>query len=247
MLAMPCAINSTFGLCRSPLMRSATTADISDSMAPSMATVIAGDRSFSIRSGRNCGTCRCGMPPGMPPNRDLDGLDWKPSAQQTAVAPNSARTVPGMRPLMRRMTTMKASDAAASPVATGSRVDQCLAQHLQTAEKLAWDLFDLQAEEVLDLGAGDQHGDAVRETDDDRTRNELDHRAHAGDAESDEQNAGDERAHEQPVDAILGDDAGDHDDERAGRPADLAARATKHRDEEAGDDRAVQARLGRHA
>ena len=28
--------SSTFGLCRSPLMRSATTADISDSMAPSM-------------------------------------------------------------------------------------------------------------------------------------------------------------------------------------------------------------------
>ena len=45
MLAMPCAISSTLGLCRSSLMRSATTADISDSIAPSIATVKAGPSS----------------------------------------------------------------------------------------------------------------------------------------------------------------------------------------------------------
>ncbi len=43
MLATPCAISSTFGLCLSPDMRSATTADISDSIAPNIATVIAGE------------------------------------------------------------------------------------------------------------------------------------------------------------------------------------------------------------
>src|SRR6266849_956973 len=37
--AIPCPTSSTFGLCLSPLMRSETTADISDSIAPSMATV----------------------------------------------------------------------------------------------------------------------------------------------------------------------------------------------------------------
>ena len=42
MLATPCAINSTLGLCWSLLMRSDTTADISDSIAPSIATVTAG-------------------------------------------------------------------------------------------------------------------------------------------------------------------------------------------------------------
>ena len=59
--------------------------------------------------------------------------------------------------------------------------------------------------------------------------------------------AGHHRAHEQAVDAVGRDDAGDDDDERAGRAADLEARAAERRDEEAGDDRAVQAGLRRHA
>ena len=50
-----------------------------------------------------------------------------------------------------------------------------------------------------------------------------------------------------PGDAVLGDDAGDDDDEGAGRAADLDARAAERRDEEAGDDRAVDAGLGREA
>ena len=41
-LATPWPISSTLGLWRSLLMRSETTADISDSIAPSMATVNAG-------------------------------------------------------------------------------------------------------------------------------------------------------------------------------------------------------------
>ena len=44
-----------------------------------------------------------------------------------------------------------------------------------------------------------------------------------------------------------GDDAGDHDDERAGRAADLEARSAERRDQEAGDDRAVDAGLRRQA
>ena len=40
-------------------------------------------------------------------------------------------------------------------------------------------------------------------------------------AQSDEHDAGHQRAHEQAVDAVLGDDAGDDHDEGAGRPADL--------------------------
>lgn len=37
---MPCANNSTFGLCLSPLIRSATVAESSDSMAPSITPAI---------------------------------------------------------------------------------------------------------------------------------------------------------------------------------------------------------------
>ena len=68
-LATPWATSSTFGLCLSPLMRSATTADMSDSMAPSMATVMAGGRRGCSRSMRNCGTFRVGSPDGIPPKR----------------------------------------------------------------------------------------------------------------------------------------------------------------------------------
>ena len=45
MFATPCAINSTLGLCLSLLILSDTTADMSDSIAPSIATVSAGENS----------------------------------------------------------------------------------------------------------------------------------------------------------------------------------------------------------
>ena len=50
MLATPWPTSSTFGLCLSPLMRSETTADISDSIAPSIATVMAEGISGRTRS-----------------------------------------------------------------------------------------------------------------------------------------------------------------------------------------------------
>ena len=48
-----------------------------------------------------------------------------------------------------------------------------------------------------------------------------------------------------PSRPCLLDDAGDDDDERPGRAADLGARSAQRRDQEAGDDRAVDARLRR--
>ena len=69
MLATPWPTSSTFGLCLSPLMRSETTADISDSIAPSMATVMAGEMSGRSRSTRKCGITSLGNPDGMPPKR----------------------------------------------------------------------------------------------------------------------------------------------------------------------------------
>ena len=59
--------------------------------------------------------------------------------------------------------------------------------------------------------------------------------------------AGHQRADEQAFDAVLRDDAGDDDDERAGRTADLQARAAEQRNQAAGDDRGVDAGLRRQA
>ena len=68
MLATPCAMNSAFELCRSPVMESATTADSRLSTAASSATVIAAGSSGRIRSTRNVGMWIGGRPPGITPN-----------------------------------------------------------------------------------------------------------------------------------------------------------------------------------
>ena len=59
----------------------------------------------------------------------------------------------------------------------------------------------------------------------------------------DEEDAGHERRDDEPVEAVLLDDAVDDDDERAGRAADLDARAAERGDEEAGDDRGLEAAI----
>ena len=66
-----------FGSWWSPDMRSATTAESSDSIAPSMATVSAGDRSVSTRSGRKVGTRKLGSPLRYAAEPAADGLDWQ--------------------------------------------------------------------------------------------------------------------------------------------------------------------------
>ncbi len=71
-------------------MRSATTADISDSIAPSMATVSAGLKSTEMSSGRNAGTTNRGQPPGMPPNFVPMVSTGRPATATTAVPPSSA-------------------------------------------------------------------------------------------------------------------------------------------------------------
>ena len=98
--ATPCAINSTFGLCLSPLMRSETTADISDSMAPSIATVIAGESSAIIAcsvSWLKWGGVKCGIPRGMPPKRVPMVSTSSFSRIDSAVPANNAMMVPGTR------------------------------------------------------------------------------------------------------------------------------------------------------
>ena len=68
MLARPCPTSSWFESCRVPAIPSATTADSSDSIAPSMAMVKAGPTSSSARATVSSGTLNEGRPCGMPPN-----------------------------------------------------------------------------------------------------------------------------------------------------------------------------------
>ncbi len=71
-------------------MRSATTAESSDSIAPSIATVTAGEIRLRIRAGRNCGIWSSGRPEGMPPKREPMVATSRSASIATAVPPNSA-------------------------------------------------------------------------------------------------------------------------------------------------------------
>jgi hypothetical protein len=76
---------------------------------------------------------------------------------------------------------------------------------------------------------------------------ELQQRAHAREAEQDEDAAGHHRDDDETVVTVARDDAVHDDDERAGRTADLHAASAERGDEEAGHDRGVQPALRRHA
>jgi hypothetical protein len=120
-------------------------------------------------------------------------------------------------------------------------------QDVHTLPEDARNLVYLQAEEVLDLGAGNEHGDAVGKADHDRPRNEFDRSPHAAHAHDDQENAGHHGAHEQAVHPVCRDDSGHDDDESASGTANLVLRAAQQRDQEARDDGAVDARLWRQA
>src|ERR1043166_2696310 len=113
-------------------------------------------------------------------------------------------------------------------------------------KEIARRVIKFEAEEFLDLRAGDENGDAVGKADDYRAGKIFDGRAHAGDAENDQENAGHHGAEEEPFDAVFGDDARDNDHEGAGGTADLRLGAAERGDNEAGDDGAVEAGLRRN-
>ena len=105
--------------------------------------------------------------------------------------------------------------------------------------------LDAQAEKIPELRACDQHGDAVGKPNDDGTRDVLDGRPDARRAEADQDDAGHHRANEQPVDAVLADDAGDDDHECAGRAANGRHRSAERCRQKSSNDGAVDAGLRR--
>ena len=118
---------------------------------------------------------------------------------------------------------MTVSAAMPSDAAAGVGARPVLREHLHPAGEIGRHVRHLQAEEVADLGARNQDGNAVREADDHGPWQELDRGPHSGRAEDHEHDPGHHRAHEEAADAVLRDDAGYDDDERTGRSADLAA------------------------
>ena len=247
MLAMPWPTSSTFGLCLVPLMRSETTADISDSIAPSMATVIAGAINGRSKSARNCGILIPGKPDGMPPKRVPIVSTGSFSSITSAVPANRATMYPGTRFTNRMKTRITMSADTPRPGFERRKRMKIPRESFHASQKFSRNLVDFEAEEILDLRAGDDHRDAVRESHNHRARNVFHRGAEPGDAQNDEQHARHQRAHEQAVQAVPRHDAVDDHDERARGAADLRRRSAQRGNQEPRHDGAIQSRLRRNA
>ncbi len=87
--------------------------------------------------------------------------------RRATIAPGNARRKSAAD--IRMMTTV----TAASAVASNENGMEILGQRLHAQPEHAGNFFQMQAEEIFHLRAGDQDGDAVGEADDDGTRNVL--------------------------------------------------------------------------
>ena len=104
-------------------------------------------------------------------------------------------------------------------------------------------LRELETEQVLDLAHQNDRGDAGRESDRHRIRDELDVAAEPQKADRHQDQPRDQRRQHQPVIAVALHDRGDEHDEGARRAADLHAAAAEQRHDETADDRRVEAAL----
>jgi hypothetical protein len=105
-------------------MRSATTADSSDSIAPSIATVIAEPSKGVISSGRNCGTWSGGHPRRDAAEPAADRLDrqCEQHARGGCRQQRHDRSRDAPQPAMAASARITASEAAPSAVAVGENV-----------------------------------------------------------------------------------------------------------------------------
>ena len=94
---------------------------------------------------------------------------------------------------------MMASVPRPSASADGLKLAKWAARSFDAGQELAGDGGGAEAEEVLDLGGGDEDGDAVGEADDDRAGDEADRGAEAGEAHEEENHAGHEGDHGRPL------------------------------------------------
>src|SRR6476661_6499883 len=86
---------------------------------------------------------------------------------------------------------------------------------------------EMQAKKVFDLRTGNQHRDAVGKTNDHRSWDKLHRSTHPGCTENDKYHSRHHSAHEQTIEAVHCDDAGNHYDKSAGWTSDLSFRSAE--------------------
>ena len=141
-LAKPCATSSQLDRCRRPVMPSATTADSSDSIAPSSANAIASGSTACAFASENAGKAGHGNSRGMPPNRVpmvSTGSDKRPGRERRDRPPRSGcRASSAAARASAAMIMMLTSATATAGIADGmQRARQRLQLRNQFARLLA--------------------------------------------------------------------------------------------------------------
>ena len=249
-LAMPCATSSMFERCRRPVMPSATTAESSDSIAPSSAKLKAsGSTAITSADARPAAAPAAGSPAGCRRRRVLDGRDRQ--TERPAATAASATTI-SIRGQCGR-SRFSATSAAKQPSDSASvgRVQRSAAPPRAPAASRSSGPgsgpASVRPEQRHDLAGEDDRGDAGGEADGHRIGDELEKVPSRSSAGQQQDHAREHGREDQPVDAVRGDGRRDQHDEGAGRPADLEAAAAQRRDQEAADDRGIEPALRRHA
>ena len=119
MLATPCATSSMLDRCLDPIMPSATTADSSDSMAPSIAMVKAGATRFRMSANASCGNTGRGRAELSSPNRLPTVSTGRCNNCTATVVTMSATNGEGRRRLIRGHPTTMTSATTPTPSAAG--------------------------------------------------------------------------------------------------------------------------------
>jgi hypothetical protein len=173
-----------------------------------------------------------------------NGLDWKMEEEGDCRASQDGNDGGGNSASEARKQHEYGERTKAKSQCVGIEAGKVGSQQLHARKELAGNGGGAQAEEVLDLGGGDQDGDAVGEADDHHVGDEAHRSTQTGEAHEKKNDSGHDGDHGEAAHAKTGDDAGDNDDEGAGGSADLGAGAAEGRDEEAGDDGGVETGLG---
>ncbi len=156
-LATPCATSSQFERCRRPVMPSATTAESSDSIAPSSAKAIASGSTACSLPRLTAGSAGSGSRRGMPPKRVpmvSTGSPSSPGRQRGDARPRSA--CPASAAAAASAPTIPATVATASATVAGSAVGSAGPERRQLRqERPGLGPRERQPEQLLDLARED--------------------------------------------------------------------------------------------
>ncbi len=233
MLPAPWATSSASGSCEPPVMPSATTAESSDSMAPSMAMAKAeGERAEELEGeaerlafgpGRFQGSLGRAGAAGCRPRT---GCGWSrprspaPAGEQRGQDPPQAQGDERSGDLARdprpeeQHGQGEEADREVLPPHRGQRPRQ----RRHPLQVVLGHVGDGEAQEILELEGRDDHGDAGREPGGDGIGHELDQSPQAGDAHDHQEDAGHEGRQHQAAQSEPGGDGREQDHEAAVGP-----------------------------